>query len=138
MSKQKTLPTEADVEEYLANLPSESKRKEGLVILDMMKRITQLSPQMWGPTIIGFGSYHYKYESGHEGQAPLIAFSPRKARHVLYVLNNFEKRDELLAKLGKYKTGKVCLYINKLADVDMDVLNQIVEASWATTSKKYG
>lgn len=99
-----------------------------------MKEITGIEAKMWGPSIIGFGSYHYKYDSGHEGDAPLIGFSPRKTS--LYVLNNFENQKILLGKLGKYKTGKVCLYINKLSDVKMDVLTQIIQACWNREQKR--
>ena len=90
---------------------------------------------MWGPSIIGFGSYHYKYESGREGDAPLLGFSPRKQNLVLYVLNNFEGQDALLQKLGKHKTGRICLYINKLADVDMEIFEEILTSAWGHCQK---
>ena len=85
---------------------------------------------MWGPSIIGFGSYHYKYDSGHEGDAPLLAFSPRKAKHVFYILCNLKSQEAIIQNLGKYKTGKGCLYINKLADVDMHVLEELIITTW--------
>ena len=130
MAKQKTLPTSIDVENYINSIDHEKRKADGFTILEMMKRITKLEPKMWGSSIIGFGEYHYKYDSGHEGVSARIAFSPRKARQVLYVLTKFEGQDQLLAQLGKYKTGKVCLYINKLEDVDMKVLEKIIKAAW--------
>ncbi len=130
MTKLKTHLNDNSVEDFIKSNPSEQKQKDGFVILEMMKKITKLKPKMWGPSIIGFGSYHYKYESGREGDMPLLAFSPRKQRLVFYVLSQFDGQDELLSQFGKYKTGKICLYINKLADVDMDVLEKIIIASW--------
>lgn len=136
MASPKTIPTTQDVINYINDLPDQRRRDEGFLLLELYKKITKLEPRMWGPSIIGFGSYHYKYESGHEGNAALLAYSPRKQRLVLYVLNNFDNQEDLLQKLGKHKTGKVCLYINKLADVDLVVLNKIVEASWQKASKR--
>ena len=136
MASPKTIPTTQDVINYINDLPDQRRRDEGFLLLELYKKITKLEPRMWGPSIIGFGSYHYKYESGHEGNAALLAYSPRKQRLVLYVLNNFDNQEDLLQKLGKHKTGKVCLYINKLADVDLVVLKKIVEASWQKASKR--
>jgi len=136
MANPKTTPTTQDVINYINDLPDQRRRDEGLYLLALFKKITKLEPRMWGPSIIGFGSYHYKYESGHEGDAALLAYSPRKQRLVLYVLTNFDKQEALLQNLGKHKTGKICLYINKLADVDLDVLEKIVEASWKKVSKR--
>jgi len=136
MAKTKTKPTDVDVQNYISSVPNETRQKDGFYILDLLKKITSQKPVMWGPSIIGFGAYHYKYESGHEGDAPLIAFSPRKPHLVLYVLSNFDKQEELLQKLGKYKTGKICLYINKLTDVDLKVLEEIVTRAWSNVKKK--
>ena len=130
MAKQKTLPTEIEVLDYINTLPNERKMVEAIEVLELMKEITKLEPVMWGPSIIGFGSNHYKYESGHEGDAPLICFSPRKQKMVFYVLTKFKGQSQLLDKLGKHKTGSVCLYINKLADVDLGILEQILVACW--------
>ena len=94
-----------------------------------MKKQSGFDAKMWGPAIVGFGSYHYKYESGREGDAPLVAFSPRKAEISLYLSSSFDKRDELLAKLGKHKSAKACVYIKKLEDVDVKVLEKMVELS---------
>ena len=136
MAKTKTKPTDVDVQNYISSVPNETRQKDGFYILDLLKKITSQKPVMWGPSIIGFGAYHYKYESGHEGDAPLIAFSPRKPHLVLYVLSNFDKQEELLQKLGKYKTGKICLYINKLTDVDLKVLEEIVTRAWSNAKKE--
>lgn len=103
----------------------------------MMERITGHEPKMWGPSIIGFGSYHYRYDSGHEGTACRLGFSPRKAQLVLYVLTESEGEAELLARLGKHKIGKCCLYINKLADVDMDVLETLTRRAWDWMNRRY-
>ena len=130
MAEQKTQPTQFNVNDFIKAIPHEEKQKDGFAILEMMKRITKLEPIMWGPTIIGFGEYHYKYDSGHEGDAALLAFSPRKQKLVLYVLTKFKGEQDLLKKLGKHKTGKVCLYINKLDDIDLEVLEEIIVASW--------
>ncbi|MEL6253504.1 MAG: DUF1801 domain-containing protein [Bacteroidota bacterium] len=137
MAKLKTHVTNQDVIEYVEAIDHARKKAEAFEILDMMKEITGMEPRMWGPSIIGFDRYHYKYESGHEGDAPRLGFSPRKARHVFYVLNQFEKQEELLEKIGKYKMGKGCLYINKLADVDMDILYKICVASLENNKKLY-
>ena len=136
MAEQKTKPTGEDVGAYIKTLPSARKQEDGFFVLEMMNRITQMEPKMWGPSIIGYGNYHYKYESGHGGESPMIAFSPRKQRLVLYVLSNFPGQQQLLDKLGKYKTGKVCLYINKLQDVDIDVLEEIVQSAWKKVNEK--
>ncbi|MBL4715953.1 MAG: hypothetical protein COC01_07380 [Bacteroidetes bacterium] len=137
MAEQKTKATEKSVNDFINAIPNEKKRNDGFVILDMMKQITKLEPKMWGPSIIGFGTYHYIYDSGHEGDAPLLGFSPRKQKIVLYVLTNFTKQQKLLQKLGKHTTGKVCLYINKLEDINIEILEQIIVASWVHAKNKY-
>ena len=104
----------------------------------MMRRITGEEPRLWGPSIIGFGEYHYKYESGREGDFMRVGFSPRKANLVLYIMPGFARHDALLDRLGKHKTGKSCLYINKLDDVDRDVLETLIAESWAAMAEKYG
>ncbi|MEL6631695.1 MAG: DUF1801 domain-containing protein [Bacteroidota bacterium] len=130
MAENKTIPTKVTVEEFLETVTHKTRRADADVLMEMMGRITQQKPRMWGPSIIGYGSYHYKYASGHEGDMAQLAFSPRKARLVLYILDEKGEEEELLAALGKYKRGKSCLYINKLADVDMEVLEQLVQKSW--------
>ncbi len=130
MAEQKTLPTGADVNDFLEKVTHPVRQQDGYVILEMMERITGQPSKMWGPSIIGYGCYHYKYDSGHEGDAMLIGFSPRKQNSVLYILTNFEGQNELLQQLGKHKTGKVCLYINKLADINLQVLETMITKAW--------
>ena len=131
MAELKTKATDASVEAFLHGVESEKKREDAFAILALMEEVTGEPPKLWGSSIIGFGSYHYKYASGHEGDACLTGFSPRKQNLVLYILAGFDQYDALLAKLGKYKTGKSCLYINKLADIDPDVLRELVAQSVA-------
>ena len=130
MAENKTRKTGASVEDFLASVENKRRREDGSAILEMMKQITGMEPEMWGPTIIGFGDYHYKYASGREGDMFLTGFSPRKQNLSLYVMDEFEGRDDLLARLGKHRTGVSCLYINKLADVDMDVLRELIQRSF--------
>ena len=127
MSENKTKPTDANVEEFLENVESEQRRSDALELLQLMMDVTNEKPVMWGPSIVGFGSYHYKTKSGREGDMPQTGFSPRKASLTVYIMPGFEEFDDLLGKLGKHKIGKSCLYINKLADVDTDVLKQIIK-----------
>ena len=126
----KTKPTSANVEDFINNVKDEQKRKDSLVLLEMMKKATGEEPKMWGPAIIGFGSYHYKYESGREGDMPQLAFSPRKQNITLYIGVDDNSDNPLLKKLGKYTTSKVCLYIKKLADVDRNVLHELIADSF--------
>lgn len=134
MGEIKTKVTNASVEDFINGVENERRRQDGFVLLDMYKRATKLEPKMWGPSMIGFGVYHYKSErSSQEGDWPLAAFSPRKQNLTLYVYpNNFP---ELLKGLGKYKTSKGCLYINKLADVDTGLLEQLIKKSFVTSKK---
>ncbi|MHA2193219.1 MAG: DUF1801 domain-containing protein [Candidatus Thorarchaeota archaeon] len=129
MSKPKTRPTEVNVEDFLKAVEHPQRREDGFELLKMMKEITNEEPTMWGPSIVGFGSYHYKYESGREGDMPLTGFSPRKRSLTVYIMSGFEEYKDLLDKLGKHKIGKSCLYINKLADVDTTVLKKIIKKS---------
>lgn len=129
--------TNASVEDFIGSVENEHRLRDGFVLLDMYRRVTKLEPKMWGPSIVGFGMYHYKSErSSQEGDWPLVAFSPRKQNLTLYVYpNNFP---ELLKKLGKHKTSVGCLYINKLEDVDMTVLEELVAASYTWSQKELG
>jgi hypothetical protein len=129
MSDMKTMKTEASVEEFLNAVEHDTRRKDGFTLLEMMREATGEKPAMWGPSIVGFGSYHYKYESGREGDMPIVGFSPRKRSQTVYIMDGFEGYQDLLSKLGKHRTGKSCLYINKLADVDTDVLREIIRQS---------
>lgn len=125
----KTKPTKKDVTDFLGQVEPEQKRKDCLAILEMMRQATQAEPKMWGDSIIGFGEYHYKYASGREGDWFLTGFSPRKQNISLYIMAGFKRYEELMSKLGKYKTGKSCLYINKLADIDEAVLKELIQLS---------
>jgi hypothetical protein len=130
MAELKTKPTDMSVENFLDGIDDERKRQDSFAILEMMKQITGAEPKMWGDTMVGFGDYHYKYESGREGNTFLTGFSPRKQNLTLYIMAGFDEQDALLNKLGKHKTGKSCLYINKLADVDQSVLKEMIERSY--------
>jgi len=131
MAEMKTKQTEASVEDFLNRIEDNQKREDCFEIVKMMKQVTKKEPKMWGPGIIGFGSYHYKYESGREGDSPQIGFSPRKQNITLYILSGADHENPLLQKLGKHSTGKVCLYIKRLADVDKKVLQELIKESFA-------
>jgi len=125
-----TQQTDASVEAFIDAVPDERRRADSRAVLALMREVTGLAPAMWGPSIVGFGRYHYKYASGHEGDAPLAGFSPRKASLTLYIIAGFDTYEDLLRRLGKHETGKACLYIDRLEDVDQDVLRQLVRASF--------
>jgi hypothetical protein len=129
MAELKTKPTDQSVESFLNGIPDEQKRADAFAIVKLMKQVTRAEPQMWGSSIVGFGRYHYKYASGHEGDAPLTGFSPRKQNLTLYLMLGADDYTDLLKKLGKHKTGKGCLYINRLADVDLPTLKELVKQS---------
>lgn len=129
MSALKTQKNDASVEAFLSTVEHERKREDCQEILELMRRVTGEKPAMWGDSIVGFGEYHYKYASGREGEWFLTGFSPRKQNLTLYIMSGFDEYEDLLKKLGKYKTGKSCLYINKLEDVDLDVLAELVKKS---------
>ena len=128
-AENKTQPTGVSPTYYLASLQPDRKREDAMAINAMMRRVTGELPKMWGDSIIGFGNTHYKYESGREGDWFLVGFAARKANLVLYIMPGFKDYKPLLKKLGKHKVGKSCLYINKLADVDLDVLERLVARS---------
>ena len=130
MAELKTKLNDASVEDFLNKVEDEQKRKDSFEIIEMMKQVTKEEPKMWGPAIIGFGSYHYKYESGREGDMPIIAFSPRKQNLTLYVGLGDNSENPLLEKLGKFTTGKGCLYIKRLADVDRKALQELIKNSF--------
>ena len=125
----KTTQNEKSVTKFLKNVENDRRREDGFEVLKLMQEVTSLEPKMWGDSIVGFGSYHYKYASGREGDWMLIGFSPRKQNMTLYIMDGFDEYYKLLSKLGKHKTGKSCLYINKLEDVDMGVLELLVKKS---------
>jgi hypothetical protein len=137
MAEQKTKPTTISVEGFLEKIPDEGVRDDCQIIMKLMKKTTGASPKMWGPSIVGFGQYHYKYDSGHEGFACLTGFSPRKQNITLYLMPGVTGREDLLNKLGKHKAGKGCLYIKKLDDVNISVLETLIEESVSFLKKKY-
>lgn len=137
MAETKTKPTPVSVADFLDAVENPVRRADGKTICALMTRITGEQPRMWGPSIIGFGSYHYKYDSGHEGTSCRLGFSPRKAELVLYVLTEDEGQAETLSRLGKHKTGKSCLYIKKLTDVDEDVLEELTRDALAYMNRKF-
>ncbi len=133
----KTVENDGDVIGFLASVENQRRREDAFEVLELMKRVTGWPAKMWGAAIIGFGSYHYKYESGREGDMMRVGFSPRKANLVVYILPGYTDFEHILARIGKYKKGKSCLYINKLADIDMAVLEELVVAGLADMAKKY-
>lgn len=137
MAANKTVPTGASVKAYLDGIEDEQLRRDARAIAKMMQAISGEKPAMWGPSIVGFGSYHYVYESGREGDAARLGFSARKTGLVLYIVPGFERHDALLARLGKHSTGKSCLYIKRLSDVDEGVLRALVGSSLAHMDKAY-
>lgn len=137
MAENKTTETAGSVSAYLQAIKDESKRSDCTAIIDLVTKHTGIQPKMWGTAIVGFGSYHYKYESGREGDAPLAGLSARANAITLYLGSSFDKRDELLAKFGKHKTGKACIYIQKLSDVDTGVLIIMFKNSIAGAKKLY-
>jgi hypothetical protein len=133
MAENKTNPTKLSVTAFINTLTDPTRRADAKMLVSLMESAAGEKPKMWGPSIIGFGSYHYTYDSGREGDMPLIAFSPRKAATVLYNVMAFSDSEALLAKLGKHTTGKGCLYIKKLAEIDQQVLKTMIRKSLATS-----
>jgi nucleoid DNA-binding protein len=138
MAEIKTQRTKASVAKFIASVADETRRRDAKALDKMFREITGAKPAMWGPTIVGYGSYRYKYESGREGDWMRAGFSPRKANLVLYIMPGFKQYEALLKKLGKHKTGKSCLYITKLADVDGAVLRDLITRAWKHMEAKYG
>ena len=137
MYKLKTTETSNSVIEFIESVESPKKRESAYQLLDIFTETTGYTAKMWGPSIIGFGTYHYKYESGHEGDAPLVSFSPRKAKISLYFATGDPKREELLKDFGKYTSGKSCVYINKVEDIDITVLKALIEQSVSFLEETY-
>jgi hypothetical protein len=133
----KTTETELSVKDFIKKIADEQRQKDALTIVDIMEKQSGFPAKMWGPAIIGFGSYHYVYDSGHEGDAPLVGFSPRKTEFALYLSSEFDKSEELLAKFGKHKTAKACIYIKKIEDINVDILKKMIAASFKHTKAKY-
>lgn len=136
-AQNKTVATDANVAAFIAAVPDAQRRADSEALVDLMSRATGCPPKMWGPGIVGFDSYHYVYDSGREGDMAMVGFSPRKQHLVLYIVPGFKDYEALLKRLGKHKTGKACLYLNKLADADSAVLEQLVAASVAAMRSKY-
>jgi hypothetical protein len=136
-TKNKTTQTTQDVTSYIEAIAEEKKRADAFEILKIMKKVSGFDGKMWGPSIIGFGSYHYKYESGREGDAPLIAFSPRKTTIALYLGCEAEVKEKLLQKLGKHKGDKGCIHIKTLNDIDIDVFKSLIQESLKYYKTKY-
>lgn len=129
MAKNKTTETTSSVADFINTVDDVTKRNDAFELVKLMQNETGFEPKMWGPNIIGFGSYHYKYASGHEGDAPLVAFSPRKAAISLYLYPSFENKEDLLSKLGKHTAGKGCIYIKKITDIDVEILKKMISLS---------
>lgn len=129
MAELKTKPTKASVERFLNQVADETRREDCFEVAKMMEEITGEKPKMWGPSIVGFGSYHYKYASGQEGDWPIAAFSPRKQDLTLYLLPGFQEHADLMQQLGKHRTGKSCLYIKRLSDVHVPTLKKLIRES---------
>lgn len=137
MPENKTQPTAIDAAAFLAAVPDAARRADGQAVAAIMARVSGEAPAMWGPSIVGYGSYHYRYDSGREGDSCRIGFSPRKAETVIYIVDGFPEHADLLARLGRHRTGKSCLYIKRLADVDVAVLEMLIAKSWAEMLRLY-
>lgn len=137
MNENKTKLTDASVQDYLSMIEDEARRADCEVLTKLMAKITAQPAKMWGTSIVGFGSYHYKYESGREGDSCLTGFSSRKGDISVYLAASFPSREELYAKLGKHKLGKACLYIRKLSEVDLDILTKLIKASYETRKQRH-
>ena len=138
-TKNKTAETTQNVEDFIHSwVEKEEKRQDSFRLIELMRKWSGHEPRMWGPSIVGFGSVHYKYASGHEGDMPLIGFSPRKAAFSLYVTNPGHENEELLDKLGKFTMAKACIYFKKLSDLDLEVLEKICKESIEYLEGKYG
>lgn len=138
MAESKTKPTAASVDDHIASIANEEQRKDCLALVKLMSRVTRARPRMWGPSIIGFGSYHYRYESGREGDSALAGFAARRSETVVYLVASGRDQEALLSKLGRHKMGKSCLYIRRLSEVDPQVLEQLVVGSIAEVKRRHG
>lgn len=133
----KTVETDADVSAFIDAVGDDRQREDARQLCALMTRLSGNPPRLWGPSIIGFGSYHYRYESGREGEMCRIGFSPRKGQTVIYLVDGYEQQQDHLARLGKHKIGKSCLYIKRLSDIDVDTLEAMVTASLTVMAAKY-
>lgn len=137
MAENKTKETNLSVDDFINSVEDENRRKDCLAVIQLMKKITQEEPKMWGTGMIGFGNYRYRYESGREGEFFLTGFSPRKNNLTLYIHAGFDRYDDLMKKLGKVKCGKSCLYVNRLSDLNEEVLKELIHSSVDFMQKKY-
>ena len=137
MAELKTKPNDQNVDDFLQTVGDPAKREDCHRVLDIMKQITQQEPKMWGDSMVGFGNYHYQYTSGREGNWFLTGFSPRKHSLTIYIMAGFDKFDNLMSKLGKYKNSKSCLYVKKLEDIDLGILKELIAESIKLVSKRY-
>jgi len=135
MAENKTVPTDQSVDDFLNAIEDEQKRKDSFMLLNLMREVTVLEPRMWGSSIVGFGSYHYRYASGREGDTMLVGFSPRKQNLTIYNMGGIDPDDNRFKKLGKHTTGKGCLYIKRLDDIDLPTLKSLVAASFTRTKE---
>lgn len=138
MTELKTQRNDGNVQHFINEIADDKRRRDAQTVLDLMRELTGEEPAMWGSSIVGFGAYRYEYKSGRKSEWFKVGFSPRKQNLTLYIMNGFQRYDELMARLGKHKTGVSCLYINKLTDVDMDVLRELVRESFGYMTEKYG
>lgn len=136
-AENKTKATSVSPESFIETVEHDVRRADAKLLLDLFADVTQLVPRMWGPSIIGYGRYHYKYESGREGEFMMTGFSPRKANQVIYIMPGYTDHSAVLDRIGKYKIGKSCLYINKLADIDLDVLRELIIAGFEDMKSRY-
>ncbi len=136
-AENKTRPTDVTVEDFLSGVEPEKKREEAKILDQLFRKVTGWQPVMWGPAIIGYGSYHYKYATGREGDMCATGFSPRKAQHSIYILPGYTDFQHYLDRLGMHSIGKSCLYVKKLADIDLDVLGELIEAGLKDLGEKY-
>jgi len=137
MSEAKIVKNDTNVNDFIAGIGHPTRKKDSEILLELFTYITDVTPSMWGDAIVGFDEYHYKYKSGREGNWFITGFSPRKQRMVVYIMDEFDRYEELLSQLGKHKAGTSCLYINKLADIDIDVLSQLIGESVGYMRRKY-
>lgn len=137
MAQNKTQPTTVDVDAFLSAVEPERRREDGQALNALFKRVTGWAPVMWGPSMIGYGSYHYRYDSGREGESLATGFSPRKANLSIYIMPGYADYSAILERLGKHKTGKSCLYVNRLSDVDLDVLGELIQAGLDDLGRKW-
>jgi hypothetical protein len=138
MAEMKTRPHEGDVEAFLDSVADERRREDCRAVMAMMREVTGEAPRLWGPGMIGFGSYHYRYESGREGDWFLTGVAPRKGALTVYIMAGFDRYDELMARLGPHATGRSCLYIKRLDAIDLDVLRELIDRSVRHTAETWG